>query len=46
MLYLADDYLAMGVMTALLAHGIRIPEDVRVVVWANKGGGCGPVFTK
>lgn len=45
-LYLADDYFAMGALTALLAHGIRIPEDVRVVVWANKGGGCGPVFTK
>ena len=45
-LYLADDYFAMGALTTLLSHGIRIPEDVRVVVWANKGGGCGPVFTK
>lgn len=46
LLYLADDYFATGAVTALLAHGIRIPEDLRVVVWANKGGGCGPVFTK
>jgi DNA-binding LacI/PurR family transcriptional regulator len=45
-LYLADDYFAMGALTALLSHGIRVPEDVRAVVWANKGGGCGPVFTK
>jgi DNA-binding LacI/PurR family transcriptional regulator len=36
----------MGALTALLSHGIRVPEDVRAVVWANKGGGCGPVFTK
>lgn len=45
-LYLGDDYLATGAVTALLAAGVRIPEDVRVVTWANKGSGCGPVFVK
>lgn len=45
-LYLGDDYLASGAVTALLAAGVRIPEDVRVVTWANRGSGCGPVFVK
>jgi len=45
-LYLGDDYLAAGAVTALLTAGVRIPEDVRVVTWANKGSGCGPVFVK
>ena len=30
-LYLGDDYLATGAVTALLAAGVRIPEDVRDV---------------
>ena len=45
-LYLGDDYIASGAVAALLAAGVRIPEDVRVVTWANKGSGCGPVFVK
>ena len=32
-----DDYLARGGLTALLALGIRVPEDVRVATFANKG---------
>ena len=45
-LFLSDDYLATGAMVAFLEAGVRIPEDVRVVTRANKGCGCGPVFTK
>jgi hypothetical protein len=45
-LCLCDDYLAGGVIAALLAAGIRIPEDVRMVVWTNRGSGCGPAFVK
>ena len=41
-LYLADDYVARGALTALLARGIRVPEDLRVVAFANKG--FSPVF--
>ena len=32
-----DDYLARGALTALLALGIRVPQDVRVATLANKG---------
>lgn len=39
-----DDFLAAGCLTALLAEGVRVPEDVRVVTLANKG--IGPVFVK
>ena len=45
-LCLCDDYLASGAMTALLAAGVRIPDDVRIVVWTNRGSGCGPAFVK
>lgn len=37
-----DDFVAQGALTALLARGVRIPEDVKVVVQTNKG--LGPVF--
>lgn len=43
-LFLSDDVLANGVLMALLANGVRIPEDVRVVTWAHRGNG--PVFVK
>lgn len=33
----ADDYLAQGGLLALRKHGVRIPEDVSVVTFANKG---------
>ncbi len=41
-LFLSDDVLASGVLMALLANGIRVPEDVCVATWAHKGSG--PVF--
>ena len=36
-LYFSDDFLCYGAMTAMLTHGIRVPEDVRVASLANKG---------
>ena len=37
-----DDYLACGALVALLALGIRVPQEVRVATLANKG--FTPVF--
>jgi len=37
-----DDFVAQGALTALLARGVRVPEDVRVVAQTNRG--LGPVF--
>lgn len=37
-----DDHLAQGGFLALMARGVRIPEDVRVVSLSNKG--LGPVW--
>lgn len=42
LLFFADDVQATGALMALLHHGVRIPEDVRVVTWLNRG--FGPVF--
>ncbi|MBQ6103858.1 MAG: GntR family transcriptional regulator [Kiritimatiellae bacterium] len=42
LLYFADDHLATGAFAVLPSHGVRIPEDVKVVSWANAG--YGPVF--
>lgn len=39
-----DDYVARGFLTAMLARGIRIPADVKAVVFANAG--FSPVFPK
>lgn len=39
-----DDHLAQGGLLALMAHGVRIPEDVRVVSLSNKG--LGPVWVE
>jgi DNA-binding transcriptional regulator YhcF (GntR family) len=39
-----DDFLASGCLMALLAEGVKVPGDVRVVTLANKG--IGPVFVK
>lgn len=44
LLFFVDDYLTMGALPALLEKGVRIPEDVKVVTFANRG--FGPVFTK
>ena len=38
-LFFTDDYVARGAITALSEHGFRIPDDVRVVTWANRGNG-------
>ena len=35
--FFTDDYVAQGGLMALLRHGVRIPEDVSVVSFANKG---------
>ena len=32
-----DDYLASGGIMAILEAGLRIPEDIRVIVWINHG---------
>lgn len=42
LLFFRDDHLAAGALVSLLAAGIRIPQDVRVATWANKG--LGPPF--
>jgi DNA-binding LacI/PurR family transcriptional regulator len=44
LLYFDDDFIARGGLLALAQRGIRIPEDVQVISWANKG--LGPVFDK
>ena len=42
LLFFNDDFAARGAITALLAAGVSIPRDVRVVTWANFGDE--PVF--
>ena len=37
LIYFADDYIARGGLTALLSLGVRVPDEVRVVAYANKG---------
>ena len=44
LLFFVDDYLTMGALPVLLENGIRIPEDVKIITFANCG--FGPVFTK
>lgn len=39
-----DDYVARGLLTAMLARGIGVPADVKLVTFANAG--FTPVFTK
>ena len=39
-LLFADDHAATGALVALAEAGVRIPEDVRVVTWENRGNGC------
>ena len=38
-LLFTDDHLAQGGLLALMARGLRVPEDVRVVTHANHGQG-------
>ena len=44
LIFFRDDHLAVGGLLALMAGGIRIPDDVSVVTWANTG--LGPAFVK
>ncbi len=44
LLFFQDDYLATGALLALGMAGVRIPDDVHVVTWANKD--FGPIFPK
>lgn len=37
LVFFTDDFLSFGGITALLARGVRVPEDVRIVAWANSG---------
>ena len=39
-----DDFFAAGALTAMLAAGLNVPEEMRVVTLANAG--MGPVFPK
>ncbi len=43
-LLFTDDHLAQGAVLALMEHGVRVPEDVRVVTHSNRG--LGPFWTK
>lgn len=42
--YFTDDFVATGAITALLAGGIRLPEDVKIASFAVRG--CLPVYTR
>ena len=37
LLVVNDDYLAQGALVALLAAGVRVPDDVKLVTLVNKG---------
>ena len=39
-----DDYVAAGALLSLARHGVKVPEDVKVLTFSNKG--LGPVFFK
>ena len=43
-LFVTADYMTMGVLPVLLEQGLRVPEDVRLVTFRNRG--FGPAFTK
>ena len=38
-IYFSDDGVCQGAILAFLKHGIRIPEDVKVLSWSNNGKG-------
>ena len=42
--FISDDYLARGALSAMLAAGMRPPEDFRLAVWSNAG--LGPYFPR
>ena len=37
--FIADDYLSEGALLALSCSGLKAPDDVRIVTWANAGLG-------
>lgn len=43
LLTVADDFYAEGALTAIAACGLRVPDDLRFVAWANRG--FGPVWS-
>ncbi len=42
--FFADDYIARGAITAMLAAGLTSPSDMRFASWANTG--LGPAFIR
>jgi DNA-binding transcriptional regulator YhcF (GntR family) len=42
LLVFLDDFVARGALLALVGRGLRIPEDVQVITWANYG--LGPLY--
>ena len=38
-IYFSDDGVCQGAVLAFLRHGVRIPEDVKVLSWSNDGKG-------
>ena len=44
LVYFSDDHLCRGALIAFLQTGVRIPEDIRLATWANRGNV--PVYAK
>ncbi len=42
--FFTDDYLLRGALTAMLAAGLKAPDDVRLVSWSNAG--LGPAYLR
>ena len=42
--YISDDYLAEGALMALASAGLRAPDDIRIVTFANKR--LGPIYLR
>ena len=42
LVYFSDDNAARGAFAAMAAHGVRAPQDLKCVSWANSGNG--PVY--
>lgn len=45
LVFLTDDFLSSGAIAALYRAGLKMPEDVRVVAYANRGAGFGFLHT-
>jgi DNA-binding LacI/PurR family transcriptional regulator len=44
LIWFSDDFVARGALMAMTSRGVRVPEDVQVITWANRG--FVPAFTK